>query len=197
MHRPLGCLEDVASGRVGLVLVGTWGFAESIVFPVIPDVAIGLLALVVPRRAVPMFGALLVGALAGSAVLYGLSLASPAAVEGMLLALPAIPPSMLTEAAVTVADGSPLSMATAGPGTPLKVYTYSWATGPATPIALAAGVVLNRVTRIVPGLLLLAIVGRVAPAFLRRHDRLVLTVYAAAYVAGYVVYWGIVTPPLT
>ena len=59
----------------------------------------------------------------------------------------------------------------------------------------AAGVVLNRITRIVPGVLLLAIVGRVAPAFLRRHDRLVLIVYAAAYVVGYAVYWGIVTPP--
>lgn len=195
MPRPLGRLEGVASGRAGLLLVGTWGFAEAIAFPVIPDVAIGLLALVVPRRAAPMFGSLLIGALAGSAVLYGLTLAAPGAVESMLLALPAISPSMLAEASATVADGSPTSMAVAGPGTPLKVYTYSWAIGPATPLALAAGVVLNRLTRIVPGVLLLAIVGRVAPAFLRRHDRLVLIVYAAAYLVGYAVYWGMVTPP--
>lgn len=195
MGRPLGRLEGVATGRAGLLLVGTWGFAEAVAFPVIPDVAIGLLALVVPRRAVPMFAALLAGALAGSAVLYGLTLAVPDAVEAMLLALPAIPPSMLAEASATVADGSPASLAVAGPGTPLKVYTYAWATGPATPVALAAGVVLNRVTRIVPGVLLLAILGRVAPAFVRRHARLVLTVYAAAYLVGYAVYWGIVTPP--
>lgn len=195
MRRPLGRLEGVASGRAGLILVGTWGFAEAIAFPVIPDVAIGLLALVVPRRAVPMFAALLVGAVAGSAVLYGLTLAGPDTVEAMLLALPAIPPSMLAEASATVADGSPTSLAVAGPGTPLKVYTYAWATGPATPIALAAGVVLNRVTRIAPGLLLLAVAGHLAPAFLRRHDRLVLTVYTAAYVAGYAVYWGVVSLP--
>ncbi len=45
-------------------------------------------------------------------------------------------------------------------------------------------------------MLLLAIVGRVAPAFVRRHDRLVLIVYAVAYVVGYAVYWGMVTLPV-
>ena len=195
MRRPLGRLEGVAWGRAGLLFVGAWGFAEAIAFPVIPDVAIGLLALVVPRRAAPMFAALLVGALAGSAVLYGLTLAAPGAVESMLLALPAIAPSMLVEASATVADGAPASMAVAGPGTPLKVYTYAWATGPATPFALAAGVVLNRVTRILPGVLLLALIGHLAPAFVRRHDGLVLVVYAVAYVVGYAIYWGIVASP--
>lgn len=187
--RPFTRLERVAAGRVGLALIGVWGFAEAIVFPVVPDVGIGLLALVAPRRALPLLVALVVGALAGTAVLYALAVAAPDAVRSMLLALPGIQESMLLEARVVVAGGDPMSIAQLGPGTPLKVYTYAWAAGPATPIALAVGTVLNRLTRIGPGLLLLAVVGRFAPGFLRRHDRLVLAAYAAFYVVSYAIYW--------
>jgi 1-acyl-sn-glycerol-3-phosphate acyltransferase len=187
---PFVRLERIASGRAGIALVGVWAFAEAIAFPIIPDVPIGLLVLVAPRRIVGLFAALVVGALAGTAVLYVLSLAAPGAVESMLLALPAIPDTMIAAARDTVAAGDPASIALVGPGTPLKVYTYAWATGPATPIALAVGAVLNRITRIGPVLLLLAALGWIAPQFLRRHDRLTLAVYAAAYVALYAIYWS-------
>jgi len=182
-------LERIASGRAGIALVGAWAFAEAIAWPIIPDVAIGLLALVAPRRALVLFAFLVAGALAGTAVLYALTLAAPDAVEAMLLALPGISDSTLAAANQTVAAGNPTSIALVGPGTPLKVYTFAWATGPATPLALAVGAVLNRITRIGPGLLVLAALGWFAPGFLRRHDRLVLAVYAAAYVVLYALYW--------
>jgi hypothetical protein len=83
-----------------------------------------------------------------------------------------------------------MSIAQLGPGTPLKVYTAAWAAGPATPLALAMGVVLNRITRIVPGLLLAAAAGWLAPGLIRRHDRLVLIAYAAFWIIAYVVYLG-------
>jgi len=188
--RPFRRLQWIASGRAGLALVGVWAFAEAIVFPIIPDVAIGLLALVVPRRALALFAALVAGALAGTAVLYLLSLAAPGAVESMLLALPGIDHTMIAAARDTVAAGNPASIALVGPGTPLKVYTLAWATGPATPLALAVGAVLNRITRIGPVLLLLAALGWVAPGFLRRHDRLVLATYAIAYLVLYAIYWS-------
>ena len=130
------------------------------------------------------------GALAGTAVLYVLSLVAPGAVESMLLALPGITDTMIAAARDTVAAGNPASIALVGPGTPLKVYTYAWATGPATPLALAVGAVLNRITRIGPVLLLLAALGWIAPGFLRRHDRLMLAVYATAYVVLYAIYWS-------
>ena len=193
MHRiagdPFRRLERTASGRAGVALVGAWAFAEAIAWPIIPDVAIGLLALVVPRRALPLFAILVTCALAGTAILYLLTLAAPNAVAAMLLALPGIPESMIATASETVAAGNPTSMALVGAGTPLKVYTFAWATGPATPIALAVGAVLNRITRIGPGLALLAALGWVAPGFLRRHDRLVLAVYGAFYLVLYAVYW--------
>lgn len=186
--RPFARLERIAAGRVGLALLAAWAFAEAIAFPVVPDVAIGLLALVVPRRTLVMFAAVVLGALAGTAVLYALALAAPDAVRSMLLALPGIPDAMLASARTTVAHGDPLSVALVGPGPPLKVFTFAWATGPGTPLALAAGAVLNRITRIGPGLALLAAVGWVAPGFLRRHDRLVLAAYTVFWVVAYALY---------
>ena len=191
-RRPFARLERIAGGRAGLLLVGAWAFAEAIAFPIIPDSAIGLLALVVPRRALRLWAALIVGALAGTVVLYALTVAAPGAVEAMLLALPGIPPSMLEHAGTVVAGGSPASIAIAGPGTPLKVYTWAWATGPATPLALLAGAFLNRITRVAPGLIALTALGVLAPGFLRRHDRLTLVVYVGCYAIAYPVYWALV-----
>ncbi len=186
---PFARLERLASGRLGIALVGAWAFAEAIAFPVIPDVVLGLLVLVVPRRWLVLVSAVAVGSLAGTAVLYTAALARPDAVTSMILALPGIPASMLAAARDLVASGDPLSIAQIGPGTPLKVYSLAWATGPATPVALAVGVVLNRITRIGPGLVSVAVLGRLAPGFLRRHDRLVLLAYAVFYVVLYAWYW--------
>jgi len=187
---PFRRIERIAGGPAGIALVGAWAFAEAIFFPIIPDVAIGLLVLIAPRRLLVLFAALLAGAVAGTAVLYALSLVAPGAVESMFLALPGIDEPMLVAARDTVATGNPTSIAQVGAGTPLKVYTYAWAIGPSTPLALAVGAVLNRITRIGPVVLLLAALGWIAPGFLRRHDRLTLVVYATAYVVLYAIYWS-------
>ncbi len=187
---PFRRLEALALSPAGLVAVFVWAFAEAIAWPIIPDVIVGLLALVMPCRAVRLFIAMTLGSLAGSAVLSALTLAAPDAVQTMLLALPAIHPPMLANAMHAVASGDPLSMAQLGPGTPLKVFTYAWAIGPGSPLGLAAGVVLNRIARVGPVVLALAILGSAAPAFLRRFDRLTLVVYAMAYIALYAVYWS-------
>jgi hypothetical protein len=189
-RRPFARLEAVARGRGGLLLVGGWGFAEAVLFPIVPDVALGVLVLVVPLRLPALFAALVVGALAGSAALYAASLAAPDAIASALLALPAIPPSMLADARTAVADGGLLSMTLQPPGTPLKVYTWAWAVEANGPVALAGAVVVNRVVRILPAALVLAAVGYVAPRLVRRFDRLVLAAYAVFYVVAYAVYWS-------
>jgi hypothetical protein len=129
------------------------------------------------------------GAVAGTAVLYAWALRSPDTIESVLLVIPGIGAPMIKAARETVADGNPLSIVQFGAGTPLKVYTYAWATGPQTAIALLVAAVVNRVTRIGPGVAAAAVVGRLAPGFLRRHDRLVLTGYTVAYVMGYILYF--------
>jgi membrane protein YqaA with SNARE-associated domain len=186
--RSFAVLERLAEGRAGLVLVSVWAFAEAILLPVVPDVVACLLALAVPRRTLALFVALVAGSLAGTALLYALAIADPDAVSSMLLALPGINPDMLRMTQHLVASGDPLSIAQLGPGTPLKVYTVAWAAGPATPLALAVGVILNRITRIAPGLLLAAAAGWLAPAFIRRHDRLILAGYTAFWIVAYALY---------
>lgn len=189
VRRPFRRLEALAAGRGGLALMTAWGFAEATLFPVIPDVGLMLLAMVAPRRGPILLGAVVAGALAGSAVLYAASTSSPVAVTTAIVALPAIDAPMVTDAQATVASGDPMSIARVGPGTPLKVYTLAWATGPATPAALAVGVVLNRITRMVPFLVPAMLVGWLAPGFLRRHDRLVLATYWTAWAVAYALYW--------
>ena len=185
-------IAGVAADRRGVILVGSWAFAEAIALPVVPDIALGLLALAAPRHALRLFVVLVVTALAGTAVLYAVAVAAPDAASALLTALPGIDAATLDAARQAVAGGDPTAVAGFGPGMPLKVYTVAWATGPASPAALALGVVLNRVTRVGPVVLALAVLGRLAPAFLRRHERLVLGVYAAAWVAVYVLYLGLV-----
>lgn len=188
VRAPFRRLERLSSGRTGLALLGLWAFAEAILFPVVPDVGLGLLALVVPRRSPVLFAAVVLGGLLGTAVLYAASIRAPDMMATAILAVPGITESMLAAARDLVATGDPLSIAQLGPGTPLKVYTLAWATGPGAPFSLAVGVVLNRITRIGPGLLFLTALGWLAPGFLRRHDRLVLVAYAGFYLVAYLLY---------
>jgi len=51
-------------------------------------------------------------------------------------------------------------------------------------------VVLNRLTRIGPMVLAAALIGWLAPAWIRRHEALVLTAYGLFWLATYVLYWS-------
>ena len=144
--------------------------------------------LVAPDRAARLFAAAVAGALVGSAALYLFAIAYPSAAESLILAIPGISPSMLDAARAAVAGGSPLAIAGFGPGIPLKVFTVAWASGPATPFALGVGVVLNRLTRIGPTLVVAYAVGKLAPDWVRRHDRAVLVGYAAIWLVVYAAY---------
>jgi hypothetical protein len=77
-----------------------------------------------------------------------------------------------------------------GPGPPLKVYTTEWVEAGGGPIALAAGVVLNRLTRIGPIVLAAAVAGWLLPGWLRRHERVVVVGYIVAWTVFYARYWS-------
>jgi hypothetical protein len=106
------------------------------------------------------------------------------------LAVPGVDQPLLDGASATVAGGAPWSIALVGPGTPLKVFTVAWATGPGGVVPFALGAVLNRLTRILPVLLIAAAAGALAPGWLRDHERLVVVAYAAAWIALYVAYFA-------
>lgn len=67
--------RDLATSRRGPALLFSWAAAEALLFPVIPDLAIGLLAAAAPRRFVPLAVAGAAGSVVGGLVAYGLGAA--------------------------------------------------------------------------------------------------------------------------
>jgi membrane protein YqaA with SNARE-associated domain len=187
-HSLLDDLARFANGRGGPLAVFLWALAEAVALPVIPDVLLGLLLLAAPRRFVILFASLCLGSLAGSLLLYGLTVADPEAVRHLLLGLPGINEPMVRAASGTVASGGPTSLLLFGPGTPLKVFTFAWANGAVSPVGFLPAVIVNRISRIAPLALAQAGLGTLAPAFLRRHERMLLGLYVAAYIATYALY---------
>lgn len=183
-----GTLEAIAGGRAGVAILAAWGFAEALVLPVVPDVLLYLLVAIAPRRTAMLFAASVIGALVGTAILYTVATARPEFAASIVLAVPGIDPLMVDAARRQVSGGDPLSLAAFGPGTPLKAYTVAWASGAGTMSGLVIGTVLNRITRIGPGLLIAAAVGVLAPRWLRRHQRLILLAYLIGWTIVYAVY---------
>jgi membrane protein YqaA with SNARE-associated domain len=183
-------LEAFATTRQALIFVALWGLAEAIVLPIVPDVALYLLALAAPGRATRLFLAAIVGALAGSAILAGLAFVSPESARSLMLAIPAVEPQMLQAAQTAFGRGEWSAFVGVGPGTPLKVDTVAWVLAGGSALPLAIGVVVNRLTRIGPGVLVTALLGAIAPGVLRRHERPVLALYAGFWVVTYAIYWS-------
>jgi membrane protein YqaA with SNARE-associated domain len=183
-------LERFAASTQAAVLVGAWAIAEAIALPVVPDVLLYLLALAAPRQAGRLFAAAIAGALAGSAVLAGLAMTSPDLARSLVLAVPGIDQPLLQAAQRAVAGGDVLVFVGFGPGTPLKVYTLAWTLAGGSSWLLVLGVIVNRLTRMGPGVVLTAVIGALAPAVQRRHERLVLAVYTALWIATYVIYFA-------
>jgi 1-acyl-sn-glycerol-3-phosphate acyltransferase len=181
-------LAQFAAGRRAIALVAVWGLAEAILLPVVPDVALCLLALAAPRRAAVLFAAMVAGAVAGSLILHAWASADPDGVARLLLLLPGIDQPMLDGAARAVDGGNLGAFAGFGPGTPVKVYTRAWAADGGSPLLLVLGIVLNRVTRVGSAVLVATLLGLAAPGWLRRHDRQVIAAYAAFWIALYASY---------
>lgn len=189
--RPPGPIDRIArfaDGRSAVAVVTVWAAAEAIAFPIVPDVLVGLLVLAAPRRAVVLFTAVLVGAVAGSLVLYAFASTAPDAATSMVLGVLGVRPAMFDEALVRLASGEPWRMAGFGPGTPLKVDTLAWALDGQGPVGLVVGVVVNRITRVLPVILVSALVGVVAPRQLRRWAWPAILVYAGFWLAVYASY---------
>ena len=173
-----------------MVVVAVWAFGEAIILPVVPDVALDLLVLAAPGRALRLFVVAAVASMAGSLVLFAFASSAHGTAQALVLGVPGIDAAMLDAARSTVAGGDPLSIAQFGPGTPLKVFTIAWVIGPGSLLPFLVGVVLNRLTRIGPVVLVAAAAGTLAPGWLRRHGRLVLVAYAVAWAGFYVAYFA-------
>ena len=187
--RAFDAIGRFARSGSAIAFIGAWALGEAIVLPIVPDVALALLALASPRRAGALFGAVLVGAVSGSILLAAATSAAPASVDAMLLAVPGIDTDTIANVDGRLAADGVLGFAQVGPGPPLKVYTVEWVEAGGSWPGLILGVLLNRVTRIGPVVLVAALAGRLLPGWLRRHERLVIPAYGVAWTAFYAVYW--------
>ncbi len=173
-----------------VVAMGIWAAAEAIVLPIVPDVGLCLLVLAAPRRTVRLFSAVVIGAIAGTFIMAAFALQAPDAARAVLLAIPAIDPALLSSADQALARDGVVGFAQFGPGAPLKVYTVEWLAQGGDIAGLLVGTILNRITRIVPALIVAAAIGQFAGPWLRQHSRLTLAAYAAFWVLVYVAYFA-------
>jgi membrane protein YqaA with SNARE-associated domain len=167
-----------------------WGFAEATVFFVVPDVAVGLIALFRPSRAAPAAIAAVAGGVAGS---IGLR----AAIRGgwnpepLLRALPGTTPADLDWARGAVALNAIQAFLTAAVrGTPVKVLTAEATQQGMATARLVLLVVLNRAPRIGVAAAAMAIVGLLGRPLVTRRPRAVAAMYAAGWIAFYAWFWS-------
>ncbi len=179
-----------AGSASAVALLTGWALAEAIFLPVVPDVGLGLLVLAAPSRAVRLFGAVAIGAIAGTLVLAAIALQSPDAARAMLLGIPGIHPGVLAGVDLVLARDGVLGFAQFGPGAPLKVYRVEWLAHGGDMAGLLAGAVLNRVTRIGPPLIAAVAIGHFAGPRLRRHSGATNAAYAAFWLLVYAAYFG-------
>lgn len=185
-------LAGLARSPGGLLLIAAWACAEAVILPIVPDVALLPLVAARPRATPRLVLALILGALVGSAILMVLVLADPDRVRSLLGALPGIDASTFRAVESDIDTHGAAAFAAVGPGIPLKVYTTVWAAAGGSSLVLAAAVVVNRLTRIGPGIVVAVVIGLMAPGWLRRHERLALAAYAVGWIAVYLVFWRIV-----
>ena len=181
---------DRALDRFGLWACFAWGVAEATLFFIVPDVAVGAVALHRPSRALAAAGAAVVGALVGGAALALVAGAVGADVLDVVRAVPGIPDRMVVASAADVeARGGVALLLGPAAGVPYKLYaTHMALAGWGLP-SLLAWTVPARALRIVPVALLCALVGRWARRPLARRRLLGTGIYLLPWYTLYVSYF--------
>jgi hypothetical protein len=168
------------------LLVAGWAFAEAVFLPVVPDIALLLMALAAPRRGLVLFISLIAGSLTGTLALWLFFSADPLGAQQLILSVPFVTHDQLSRTVAEFASGNPLRFAVMGPGTPLKVLSLAWLEAGNGALTLPLWVILNRLTRIGTLLVVFVLIGARAPDWIRRHDRLVVGGYVALWLGVYV-----------
>ena len=176
--------------RSGLAISGAWGFAEATVFFVVPDVAVGVVALLAPRRWWRVASLTIGASLLGGLVLFTAASVDRDTARSVVTALPGIDEEMTSGVAGDLEDDGGMALVRAPfSGIPYKVYAVemadrSWAVGSFLGWSLP-----SRAMRILPVAGFAALVGRWFAGFIRRRTGLVLGAYLVGWVVLYVFYF--------
>lgn len=171
-------LAAFAGTSAGLLVMAAWAFGEALVLPLLPELALAILAVAAPRRALHLALAAAAGSLAGGALMYAL------AAHGVSPPAPLTTPRMHLVAAQHVsAEGAAALRRQPMSGVPYKVYGQ--AAGRAR-VGLDAFVLASAPAR---GLRILAVSGLagVLGAVMRRWRRwypTYLVLFVSVFAAG-------------
>lgn len=182
-------------GRGPEMLAALWGFAESTLFFIVPDVLLTWLALSVPLRALRACYWALGGALAGAVVMIGWAASAPRGAEAALLMLPGISLELLGLVRdQLVAEGLPAILMGPMQGFPFKAYVVEATVLDLSAWKLLAVSVPGRLLRFL--LLTLIAVGLARGPLRRLSTRTLRILHVVAWTAFYVVYFIAIQDPL-
>jgi 1-acyl-sn-glycerol-3-phosphate acyltransferase/membrane protein YqaA with SNARE-associated domain len=113
----------VARSPAGLWIAFAWGVAEALIFPIVPDVPVALMAAAAPSRFLPLATAAVAGSLAGGAAAYGLGALGLGSL--MLAHAPLVTQRMTGHALGSLGSaGAAALLGQPWTGIPYKVFAY-------------------------------------------------------------------------
>ena len=177
-------------GQAGIAISVVWGFAEATLWFIVPDVAVGAVALLLPSRWWRVATATIAASLLGGLVLFTAALVDGDASRTAILALPGIDHEMASDVRDELAaDGGSALVRAPLSGVPYKVYTVEMADQSWGVASYLAWSLPSRTLRILPVAAIAALVGWWLAGFIRRRTGAVLAAYVAGWVVLYVFYF--------
>ena len=183
-------LNAYSKSRSALAIAFLWGMAEATLFFIVPDVYLGFVALFNWRKGLLATALTIIGAIVGGVIMYSLTANNPQGMAELLTRVPLIDVNMVNSIGeqMRVAGLIPLIL---GPlkGIPYKVYAVQAGAQslPFLPFLLLT--ILARLERILPFVLVSAIVGVLFRNFIQQRTRLVIGLYVALWVGIYGIYY--------
>ena len=164
-----------------------WGFAEALLFFIVPDVWLGLVALCAPRRMPITLVAIAAGAAAGAAILYLATLQLGEGLSDVIVALPGISAADLDLVRAELAAEGPIAfLGGILQAVPVKVYIHASALdGIGLPEAVVF-TVANRIERLLVFGITMALVGWLGRPLVARWPRTSVVAYVVAWTIFYV-----------
>jgi len=175
--------------RTGDRLAFAWGFGEAVLFFIIPDVFLTLVAIRFGfRRSIRLALIATAGAVVGGLVVYSWAAFDPTSITLAMQVLPGIDTSMIDSVGVDVAsDGNAALLAGPWQGRPYKLYALASGDLGLSPIGLAVLTIPGRLARFTVSV---AIASYLRWFFARwMPERTMIALWAVFWVLVYAAYW--------
>jgi hypothetical protein len=183
-------LVALADSAAAPLIAATWGAAEASFLFVVPDVWLGFIALVAPRRLATSIAAALAGAMAGVVVLLLAGRLDGPRVDALIRRLPGIRSADPANIAAAIAARGERAFLD-GPlrALPVKVYVREAQRARRRVPDILMASLLNRLARFVPVAVGFALLGRLGRPIAEARPGLVTALYAGGWSLFYALYW--------